>query len=55
MALRLRLFGPFEVAPAGPTSRKAQWLLALMALRKGGALERAWLAGTLWPDASDGA
>ena len=31
-------------------SRKGQWLLALLALRSGRALERSWLAETLWPE-----
>ena len=31
-------------------SRKALWLLALLALRHGRPVERTWLAGNLWPD-----
>ena len=31
-------------------SRKALWLLALLALRAGRPVEREWLADTLWPD-----
>ena len=54
----LRLFGAFE-ARLGDTplprlrTRKAQWLLALLALRPGAQLARDWLAGTLWPDSPD--
>ena len=36
-----------------PCRRKGQWILALLALRHGRAVERTWLAGTLWPDASE--
>ena len=58
--LTLRLFGPFE-ASVGETplprlrTRKGQWLLALLALRPGVEVERAWLAGVLWPDSSGAA
>jgi predicted ATPase/DNA-binding SARP family transcriptional activator len=53
--LAIRLFGQFDVrcdgAPLKPLrSRKGGWLLALLALRQGRAVEREWLAGTLWPD-----
>src|SRR5205823_7487585 len=40
-------------------SRKGQWLLALLTLRHGGGyprsgwMDRAWLAGTLWPDSPE--
>jgi predicted ATPase/class 3 adenylate cyclase/DNA-binding SARP family transcriptional activator len=56
--LTLRLFGPFEVHLHGQPlprlrSRKGQWLLALLTLRHGGEVDRAWLAGTLWPDSSE--
>jgi predicted ATPase/DNA-binding SARP family transcriptional activator len=34
-------------------SQKSQWLLALLALQRGRAVQRAWLAGTLWPESSD--
>src|SRR5262249_3562316 len=58
--LRVRLFGPSEVRPlAQPLprlrSRKGQWLLALLALRHGREVNRAWLAGTLWPDSAEAA
>src|SRR5947208_14859209 len=53
--LELRLFGPMEVRTGSSPlprlrSRKGLWLLALLALRAGRAVERSWLAGTLWPD-----
>src|SRR5437667_11981593 len=55
--LTLRLFGPFEVRVNGAPlprlrSRKGLWLLALLALRQGQAVERDWLAGLLWPENS---
>jgi len=34
-------------------SRKGQWILALLALRAGTAVERDWLAGILWPDSPE--
>src|SRR5207244_9210812 len=54
----IRLLGGFEVQVHGtPLPRlRAQpgyWLLALLALRPGAAVDRAWLAGTLWPDSPD--
>jgi class 3 adenylate cyclase/DNA-binding SARP family transcriptional activator len=54
--LHLRLFGPLEVrlngvpARSGRRSRKGEWLLALLIFRHGRDVERAWLAGLLWPD-----
>src|SRR5207244_5438785 len=56
--LTIHLFGPLRVlihgAPMPPVrSRSIEWLLALLALRHGRAVERAWLAGTLWPDSTD--
>jgi predicted ATPase/DNA-binding SARP family transcriptional activator len=53
--LEIRLLGPFALAVNGRPvprlrSRAGQWLLALLALRAGQAVERSWLAGTLWPD-----
>jgi DNA-binding SARP family transcriptional activator len=58
--LTLRLLGSFQVRvngadPARTRSRKAQRLLALLALRAGCEVERSWLAGTLWPDHSTSA
>jgi predicted ATPase/class 3 adenylate cyclase len=56
--LALRLFGPFEARwngdPLPPLrTRKGQWLFALLALRAGQEVERAWLAGLLWPESSE--
>jgi predicted ATPase/DNA-binding SARP family transcriptional activator len=53
--LTLRLFGPFEACVGGAPlprlrARKGQWLLALLTLHAHRDVERAWLAGTLWPD-----
>jgi predicted ATPase len=54
--LTIRLFGAFTAtrndSPLPRTrSRKEQWLLALLTLRHGQALDRDWLAGIFWPDA----
>jgi DNA-binding SARP family transcriptional activator len=56
--LEITLFGPFHTRVNGRVlphlrSRKGHWLLSLLALRAGRALDRAWLAGTLWPDSSN--
>ena len=56
--LAIALFGPLDVRLEGQPlpplrSQKSQWLLALLALQRGRAVERAWLAGTLWPDSSE--
>ncbi len=53
--LQINLFGPFNAfvdsQPLPPLrSVKGQHLLALLVLRGGQAVERAWLAQTLWPD-----
>src|SRR5262245_56151789 len=53
--LFIRLFGPLEVHLRGQRlrplrTRKGEWLLALLALRRDQPVERAWLAGTLWPE-----
>jgi predicted ATPase/DNA-binding SARP family transcriptional activator len=53
--LTIRLFGGFEVewngAPLPPLrTQKGKWLLALLALYQGRALEREWVAERLWPD-----
>ena len=55
--LQVRLFGAFEVridgVPIPPLrTRKVQWLLALLLLHQDQSLDRAWLAGTLWPDSA---
>src|SRR5947209_1390556 len=57
--LRIGLLGPFEVRlGAAPLprlrARSDQWLLALLALRQGAAVQRRWLAGTLWPASEEG-
>jgi predicted ATPase/DNA-binding SARP family transcriptional activator len=39
--------------PRVPT-RSSEWLLALLVLRHGRAVDRSWLAGTLWPDSTEG-
>jgi predicted ATPase/DNA-binding SARP family transcriptional activator len=56
--LCLRLFGSFEVRRhgallSGVRARRGHWLLTLLALRHGGPVERAWVAGTLWPDSPE--
>ena len=56
--LRLRLFGPFDARLGNHSlprlrTRKEQWLLALLALRGPHAVDRGWLAGTLWPESSE--
>ena len=58
VSLEIRLFGSFDVRiggcpPARPLSRKGLYLLALLALRHDRYVERAWLAGTLWPESSE--
>jgi predicted ATPase/DNA-binding SARP family transcriptional activator len=55
--LRVRLFGPFEAYVEGNPiprlrSRKGEWLLALLLLRRGQRVDRDWLMGTLWPDSA---
>src|ERR1700685_3738267 len=57
-ALDLRLFGPFEALvdgePLAPLrSRKGKWLLAILALHRDTPLDRDWLSGQLWPDATE--
>jgi DNA-binding SARP family transcriptional activator len=51
------MFGPLQVELDGQPlprlrSRKGHWLLALLVLRHDREVERAWLAGSLWPDSS---
>lgn len=53
--LTIRLFGPLEVRvgahPLPPLrTRRGLYLLALLTLRHGRKVERAWVAETLWPD-----
>src|SRR5215467_14000070 len=57
--LTIYLFGPMRVLVQGERmpparARTVEWLLALLALRQGRAVDRAWLAGTLWPDSDEG-
>ena len=56
--LTLRLFGPPDVRVNGEPmgrlrTRKGLWLLALLALRPGREVERAHLAGVLWPETEE--
>src|SRR5262249_23921866 len=58
--LAIHLFGPVDVVVRGERlaqlrTRKVGWLLALLALRGGREIERAWLAALLWPDSAVGA
>jgi len=53
--LTIEMFGPMRVLIEGEPlphmrSRKAQWLLAILALRGGKPIARETLASTLWPD-----
>jgi non-specific serine/threonine protein kinase len=53
--LTIHLFGPLRVLVHGKPlprlrTRSVEWLLALLVLRQGLPVERAWLAGTLWID-----
>src|SRR5712691_10999214 len=55
--LAIQLFGPLRVTVGGEPlprlrTRSVEWLLALLTLRHGRAVSRAWLAGTLWPESS---
>jgi predicted ATPase/DNA-binding SARP family transcriptional activator len=56
--MEILLFGPMDVRVNGASVmrdcvRKARHLLALLALRAGHEVERAWLAGTLWPESAE--
>jgi predicted ATPase/DNA-binding SARP family transcriptional activator len=53
----LQLFGTFAAQVDGrplppQRSRKGDWLLALLALQRGGEMDRASLAGLLWPESA---
>jgi predicted ATPase/DNA-binding SARP family transcriptional activator len=53
--LSVQLFGPLQVLVSGQPllrlrSRRGRELLALLALRAGREVERAWLAGLFWPE-----
>jgi predicted ATPase/DNA-binding SARP family transcriptional activator len=55
--LTIHLFGPLRVTVGGEPlprvrTRSVEWLLALLTLRHGRPVNRAWLAGTLWPGSS---
>src|SRR6266699_1967946 len=55
--LSIHLFGPLRVTVGGEPmprvrTRSVEWLLALLTLRHGRAVNRSWLAGTLWPESS---
>ena len=55
--LAIHLFGPLRVIVRGAPlprlrTRSIEWLLALLTLRHGRAVDRSWLAGTLWPESS---
>jgi predicted ATPase/DNA-binding SARP family transcriptional activator len=57
LPLAIRLFGPLCVMVGGePLPRvrahSVEGLLPLLVLRHGRAVDRAWLAGTLWPESS---
>ena len=57
-SLSVCLFGPFDVRVGGcPLPRlrtsKGRSLLALLILRGEAAVDRLWLAGTLWPDSDE--
>ena len=54
-SLQIHLFGPFEVRLNGAPlprlrARKHAAILALLTLRHGRPVDRAWLAGLLWPE-----
>src|ERR1044071_1993168 len=56
--LTIRLFGPRRVLVHGEPlprvrTRSVEWLLALLVLRHGRAVDRSWLAGTLWPESEE--
>src|SRR5215470_11943203 len=56
--LTIHLFGPLRVLVQGEPlprvrTRSIEWLLALLVLRQGRAVDRSWLAGTLWPDSEE--
>jgi predicted ATPase/DNA-binding SARP family transcriptional activator/Tfp pilus assembly protein PilF len=56
--LRCRFFGPLAIELNGwplprVFTRKDEWLLVLLALHRGNAVERRWLAGQLWPDSTE--
>src|SRR5438105_5321206 len=57
-ALEMRLFGAMDVRMEGRPlravrSRKVQWLLALLVLKRDRPVERSWLASVLWPESAE--
>src|SRR5438874_3640086 len=57
-SLTVQLFGPLQVLLDGAPlprlrTRSLKWLLALLVLRHGRAVDRSWLAGTLWPESDE--
>jgi predicted ATPase/DNA-binding SARP family transcriptional activator len=57
-SLTVQLFGPLRVLIGGEPlprlrTRSVEWLLALLVLRHGRAVDRSWLAGTLWPESDE--
>src|SRR5438093_10010098 len=58
LSLAIHLFGPLRVIVRGAPlprlrTRSVEWLLALLTLRHGRAVNRSWLAGTLWPESEE--
>src|SRR5438093_9945493 len=58
LSLAIHLFGPLRVIVRGAPlprlrTRSVEWLLALLVLRQGRAVDRSWLAGTLWPESEE--
>src|SRR5262249_21182304 len=56
--LTAHLFGPFRVLVRGEPlprvrTRSVEWLLALLVLRHGRAVDRAWLAGPRWAESEE--
>src|SRR5947209_19794113 len=56
--LAIALLGPFAVRVNGEPLSRLRWrkgeaILALLTLRHDRPVERAWLAGLLWPEAAD--
>ena len=59
LPLTLRLFGPLRILVHGKPlprlrTRSLEWLLAMLVLRHGRAVDRAWLSGTLWTESEAG-
>jgi predicted ATPase/DNA-binding SARP family transcriptional activator len=57
-SLEVNLFGTLRVLVHGEPiprvrTRSVEWLLALLVFRKGQAVSRSWLAGTLWPESEE--